>query len=77
MAVRNHCDGTGVEIPDDTPVTGMHGKQYSDDARPIAEAYLRELDEIHSEAAIAFQAKIIALRDKFRPQLKELPDDPS
>jgi len=77
MGTRTTCDGTGVEIPDDTPPTGLHGRQYSDDARQIAEAYLAELDAIHTESAVAFQAKLTVLRAKYRVQLIELPDDAS
>ncbi len=75
MSVLNHCDATGVEIPEDTPTTGHHGRQYSDEARPIAEQYLRELDEIHTVFAVAFQAKLTELRAKYREKIRELPDD--
>jgi hypothetical protein len=75
MATVTTCDGTGVQIPVDTPTTGIFGHQYSDDARPIAEKYLAELDLLHTEAARAFQAKLDALRTVYRHQLRELPDD--
>ena len=69
------CDGTGVPIPDDTPTTGDLGRQYSDEARPIAQAYLDERDAIHTEHAEKFEAALEALRVKYRPQLAGLPDD--
>lgn len=75
MAKVTTCDGTGVEIPDSTPVTGQFGHQYSDDARPIAEKYLADLDELHTETARVFQEKLGALRERYRERLRELPDD--
>ena len=71
------CDGTGVIIPDDTPTTGPYRHQYCDEARPIAERYLRELDEIHTEAASEFQSKLNRLREEARKVLAQLPDEPS
>lgn len=74
MAGITVCDGTGVEIPEDAPTTGFFGKQYSDAARPVAEAYLAELNELHTAAHREFEVKLEALREKYRPQLRELPD---
>lgn len=74
MAKINTCDGTGVEIPENTPETGHFHHQYSDAARPIAEAYLRELDEIHTETAQAMKIKVEVLRSRYRALLRELPD---
>lgn len=76
MAKTTSCDGTGVAIPDDTPATGHFGKQYSDAARPIAEKYLAGVDELHTETATVFQAKLDDLRARYREQLRELPDAP-
>ena len=77
MASRNHCDGTGVEIPDDTPTTGFFGRQYSDEARLIAEEYLKKVDELHFEIATKFQAALDALRAEYRTRIQTLPDDPT
>ena len=75
MARVTTCDGTGAEIPEETPTTGLFGHQYSDEARPIAEEYLAALDALHSESATTFTAKLGELRAKYRSQLRELPDD--
>jgi hypothetical protein len=75
MATITTCDGTGVEIPADTPTTGLFGHQYSEEARPIAEKYLAELDDLHTSAAIAFKNGLDSLRARYREQLRELPDD--
>lgn len=70
------CDGTGVPIADDTPKTGAYGHQYCEEARPIAEKYLADLDAIHTECAVAFQSKLDALRAEARKSLLQLPDEP-
>lgn len=75
MGTRTTCDGSGVEIAADTPTTGLHGKQYSEETRSLAEAYLAELDAIHTESATAFMAKLTELRAKYQGQLLELPDN--
>lgn len=75
MAKTTTCDGTGVEIPDDTPVTGHYGHQYADGARAIAEAYLAKVDEAHTEAAVLFAGRLERLRMEYRALLRELPDD--
>lgn len=76
MGTRTTCDGTGVEIPEETPTTGHFGHQYSDEARLVAEEYLKRVDELHTEAAKAFQAALDALRAEYREKLHELPDAP-
>lgn len=75
MAKITTCDGTDVEIPADTPITGLFGRQYSDAARPIAEKYLEEFDELHTKIAREMQAGIEALRARYRGELRQLPDD--
>lgn len=76
MATVTTCDGTGVEIPPDTPTTGIFGHQYCDAARPIAETYLEEVETLHKRLAIQFQAELEELRARYRGQLKQLPDEP-
>lgn len=76
MAKITTCDGTGVPIPEDTPATGIFGHQYSDDARPIAEKYLLDLDELHSRTAQRFQTELAELRALYREKLQQLPDEP-
>lgn len=73
MATNTICDGTGVEIPEDTPPTGLFGRQYSEGARPLAEKYLEELNALHTAAAESFQAQLDALRARYR-HLRTLPD---
>lgn len=75
MAKATTCDGTGTPIPDDTPATGLFGHQYSDEARPIAEEYLREVNDLHTTTAAAFQRTLEAIRDRYRAQLRSLPDE--
>lgn len=76
MATTTTCDGTGIPIPNDTPVTGHFGHQYCDEARAIAEKYLADLDELHTRKAQEFQAELADLRARYREQLKQLPDEP-
>jgi len=75
MARATTCDGTGAQIPDDTPSTGLFGHQYSDEARPVAEGYLRELDALHTAASATFQRGLAELRDRYRAKLNTLPDE--
>lgn len=75
MGLKNICDGTGVEIAADTQVTGMFGHQYCDEARQIAEAYLAELNNLHTAMASKFQADLDSLREKYHEQLGVLPDE--
>lgn len=75
MAKKTTCDGTGVEIPDETPTTGFFGHQYCDEARSIAQKYLEEIDALHLECAIAFQLSLGRIRDSYREKLQQLPDD--
>lgn len=77
MGTKTTCDGTGVDIPGDTPTTGMNGRQYCHEARKIAEDYLRDLDTTHTAMAMAFQKALTELRAKYREQLTQLPDDPT
>lgn len=77
MARVTTCDGTGIEIPEDTPVTGDFDHQYCDAARPIAEKYLEDLDNLHTRHAQSFQAELDDLRRLYREQLRQLPDDPA
>lgn len=76
MATKNFCDGTGVEIPDDTPITGHFGRQYSAEARAVAEEYLQLLDEAHTAAARHYENARENLRSLFRLKLAKLPDEP-
>lgn len=76
MARITTCDGTGVEIPDDTPTTGHFGHQYCESARIVAEQYLADLDALHTKAAERFQAELTDLKSLYREKLKELPDEP-
>lgn len=76
MATKNFCDGTGVEIPDDTPTTGHFGRQYSAEARAVAEEYLQLLDEAHTSAARKYETDRETLRQVFRLKLAKLPDEP-
>lgn len=76
MATITTCDGTGVEIPADTPPTGYLGHQYSEAARPIAEQYLAAVDTLHTETARDFEEKLAHLRTMYREKLRELPDQP-
>lgn len=76
MARKSICDGTGDEIPDDAPVTGRYGRQYSDSARVIAAQYLTDLDALHTECAADFQTKMDRLRRQYKRQLRKLPDEP-
>lgn len=76
MATRNICDGTGVEIPEETPTTGHFGKQYCDEARPLADEYLAKLDKMHTAAAEKWSADLAALKAEYRPLLTSLPDEP-
>jgi hypothetical protein len=73
---RSLCDGTGVAIPEGTPTTGFFGRQYSDAVRGDAEAYLRELDELHTKHAKAFSQGLVKLRAKWKASLATLPDEP-
>lgn len=73
---KTHCDGTGVEIPEDSPTLGHFGHQYSDEARVIAEEYLQALNDLHSEMASKFQADVDSLRAKYHERLAVLPDEP-
>lgn len=57
----NFCDGTGIEIPEDSPKLGPYGRQYAECIRPLVEQYLAELAEI---------------RERYRRVLAQLPDDP-
>ena len=74
MAKITTCDGTGVEIPADTPPTGHFGHQYSDEARPIAQAYLDAVDAVHTEVAELFAERLASLRASYGERLRELPD---
>lgn len=76
MGAKTVCDGTGVEIPDETPNTGIFGHQYCDEARPIAEEYLAKVSELHTQVAAQFKASLEDLRDTYRAKLRELPDQP-
>lgn len=76
MATKNFCDGTGLEIPDDTPTTGVFKRQYCNPARIEAEKYLAELDELHTWAAQLYEAKREELRARYRAELQHLPDEP-
>jgi hypothetical protein len=75
MATVTTCDGTGVEIPAETPTTGQWGHQYSDAARPIAEAYLDDLSALHTKYAQLMQTELGELRARYREKLQQLPDD--
>jgi hypothetical protein len=75
MATRTTCDGTGVVISDDTPVTGIMGHQYCDDARPVAEMYLADVSELHTKHAQAFTLELQELRARYREKLSQLPDE--
>lgn len=77
MAKKTTCDGTGIEIPEETPTTGHFGHQYSEEARPIAEEYLKEVDDLHTKAARFFEEGLAVLRGAYRERLAQLPDDPS
>ena len=77
MGKRITCDGTGVEIPEESPTTGMFGHQYSDKARPVAEQYLDAVNDLHTKAAQRFDEELSGLRAYYREQLDELPDDVS
>lgn len=76
MGTKTTCDGTGVEIPDDTPTTGLFGHQYSDEARMYAEEYLENMSQLHTRYATNFQAELNELKALYREKLKELPDEP-
>lgn len=76
MATKTTCDGTGVEIPSDTPVTGMFGHQYCEASRVVAESYLSDLNTLHTEMAQQFQTRLDELRSIYHEKLKELPDEP-
>lgn len=76
MATITTCDGNGTEIPADTPTTGPFGHQYSDAMRPIAEKYLVDLNDLHTQLAAAFKAGLEDLRNQYREKLRELPDAP-
>lgn len=76
MATKNFCDGTGLEIDDDTPPTGHFGRQYCEAARADAEEYLRLVDEAHTAAARHFETARENLRSLFRLKLATLPDEP-
>lgn len=76
MAKKNFCDGTGLEIPEDTPTTGHFGRQYCNPARIEAEKYLAELDALHTEAAQFYESKREELRARYRAELQHLPDEP-
>lgn len=76
MGKRTTCDGTGVEIPHDTPPTGMFGHQYCDVARKVAEEYLAKVNALHTATAAAFQEGLEKLRKEYRVELEQLPDDP-
>jgi len=75
MATINTCDGTGVPIPDSTPVTGVLGNQYCDDARPLAQKYLDDLNDLHTQVAQQFQTRLNELRAAYHEKLKKLPDE--
>lgn len=77
MATVNTCDGTGVPIPADTPVTGPFGHQYCDAARVVADEYLARRSAAHTEAAELFQRYLNDLRAECRAKLRQLPDDPA
>jgi hypothetical protein len=70
------CDGTGVAIPDDTPTTGAFQHQYCIEARPIAEKYLADVDELHTRCADMFKIGLELLREEARKSLNQLPDLP-
>jgi hypothetical protein len=72
----NFCDGTGVEIPEDTPTTGHFGRQYCEAARADAEEYLRLIDEAHTAAARLYEMARETLRGVYRLKLATLPDEP-
>ncbi len=76
MATITTCDGTGVEIPNGTLATGYFGHKYSDEARPIAEEYLAELNALHARSASAFTAELATLRARYSEKLRQLPDLP-
>lgn len=75
MARVTTCDGTGVEIPNDTPTTGLFGHQYCPEARAIAEKYLEELNALQQQQAAAFESALHTLRSSYRDKLYQLPDD--
>ncbi len=75
MGTQTLCDGIGIAIPEDTPVTGLFSHQYSDAARPDAQAYLDELDALHTKHAAAFAIELAELRAKYRERLMILPDE--
>jgi hypothetical protein len=76
MGTRTTCDGTGVEIPADTPTTGHFGHQYCDDARGVATEYLAAVNQLHTDIAAMFQERLDLLRAQYRERLTQLPDDP-
>jgi hypothetical protein len=69
------CDGTGEPLKDGTPVTGLLGKQYCDEARVIAEQYLADLNALHTESAITFMNRLTSLRAIYHEKLRKLPDE--
>lgn len=77
MAKVTTCDGTGIEIPEDTPFTGEFEHQYCPAARHFAEKYLEDLDNLHTKHAEAFQLELDDLRKLYREHLRQLPDDPA
>ena len=76
MASTTVCDGNGSTIPPDTPVSGPCGHQYCDELRPTAEAYMADLNALHTEMATSFKLRMEELRSLYREKLNELPDTP-
>lgn len=76
MGTQTTCDGNGTPIPADTPTTGAFGRQYCDELRPVAEAYLADVDALHTKTAEAFIAQLKDIRSLYADKLRELPDAP-
>lgn len=76
MAKITTCDGNGTEIAEDTPTTGMFGHQYCDEMRPVAEAYMAALSDLHARHAEKFTAELTEIRAHYKAKLRELPDQP-
>jgi hypothetical protein len=75
MAKVTTCDGLGVPIAEETPTTGLFGHQYCDEARPIAEEYLKAVDDLHTRLSEEFASEMAKIRSAYRLKLIQLPDE--